>query len=51
MEGDEATLWVTDDTGTTVLMANLTNLASWRRDGTITSEGELKREWLRIEGT
>ena len=27
-------------------MANLTNLAAWRADGTIASDDELKLEWL-----
>ena len=51
LEGQEATLWVTDNTGATVLMAHLTNLANWRLDGTIASEEELRRDWLQIENT
>jgi hypothetical protein len=27
-------------------MANLTNLAAWRADGTISSDEKLKRDWL-----
>jgi len=30
-------------------MANLTNLAVWRLDGTIPSDEELKRDWLRLQ--
>jgi hypothetical protein len=30
-------------------MANLSNLAAWRADGTISSDEELKSEWLRLE--
>ena len=48
---DEATLWVTDSTGATVLMAHLTNLASWCLDGTIRSDEELRRDWLQIGST
>ncbi len=51
MNDDEATLWVTDTTGATVLMVNLTNLANWRLDGTISTDEELRRDWLRIGHT
>jgi hypothetical protein len=34
--------------GATPLCANLTNLAAWRADGTISSDEELKRDWLLI---
>jgi hypothetical protein len=30
------------------VMANLTNLASWRADGTIGSDEELRKAWLRL---
>jgi hypothetical protein len=46
---DEAVLWVRSHSGAIPLVANLTNLASWRLDGTIASDAELKREWLQIE--
>jgi hypothetical protein len=49
MDDDEAVLWVTDHSGEAVLMANLTNLANWRLDGTIAGDEELRREWLHIE--
>jgi hypothetical protein len=48
---DEATLWVTDGTGATVLMAHVTNLANWRLDGTISTDEELQRDWLQMGGT
>ena len=50
IDGDEATLWVTDASGATVLMVHLTNLASWRLDGTIANDQQLQRDWLQIEG-
>jgi len=46
-QGD-AVIWVKDGTGVMVLMANLTNLAEWRQDGTIPSDEILKTEWLQI---
>jgi hypothetical protein len=48
---DEASLWVRDQTGATVLVANLTNLANWRATGIIASDDELRRDWLRIGDT
>ncbi len=51
MNDDEATLWVTDTSGATVLMVHLTNLADWRLDGTISTDEELQRDWLRIDDT
>lgn len=48
INGDEATLWVKDAAGAMVLMTHLTNLAAWRLDGTIASDEELRRDWLRI---
>jgi hypothetical protein len=33
---------------TSPLMANLSNLAAWRANGTISSDVELKRDWLRL---
>jgi uncharacterized protein (DUF2249 family) len=45
---DEAQLWVRDQTGETVLVASLTNLAEWRATGVIASDDELRRDWLRI---
>ena len=47
-DADQATIFVKASDGTSPVMANLTNLASWRADGTIRSDEELKREWLRL---
>ena len=47
-ESDEATIFVKACDGTSPLMANLTNLAAWRADGTIPNDEELKRQWLRL---
>jgi hypothetical protein len=44
----EAVIGVKASDGTSPLIANLSNLASWRADGTISSDDELKREWLRL---
>lgn len=46
---DEAVLWVKDREGTRVLVANLTNLANWHADGTISTEQ--LHDWLRISET
>ena len=51
MHENEATLWVKDTSGATVLFAHLTNLASFRLDGTIATDEELRRDWLRITST
>ncbi len=48
---DDAVIWVKDEKGSMPLLANLTNLASWRTDGTIPTEEELLRVWLRVEIT
>ncbi|MHC4516666.1 MAG: hypothetical protein ACYTKC_05110 [Planctomycetota bacterium] len=49
--GDEAILWVKTRAGSTAIMANLTNLAKWRADGTIVTDEELRRDWLQIKDT
>ena len=41
----EAVILVKVD-GTSPLMANLSSLAAWRADGTISSDDESKRDWL-----
>jgi hypothetical protein len=46
---DEAAIFVKASTGRSVLMANLTNLAAWRADGRITSDEELKSDWLLLK--
>jgi hypothetical protein len=45
---DEATVFVKAVDGTSPLMANLTNLATWRANGTISSDEELRKQWLRL---
>jgi hypothetical protein len=47
-KADEAVLFVKALDGTSPLMANLSNLAAWRADGTISSDDDLKRDWLRL---
>jgi hypothetical protein len=47
---NEAVIFVKSPNGTSPLMANLSNLAAWREDGTISTDDELKREWLRLDG-
>lgn len=48
-DADEAAIFVKASNGTSPLMANLTNLATWRADGTIPSDEVLKRDWLRLQ--
>jgi hypothetical protein len=48
-DADEAAILVKASNGTSSLMANLTNLAAWRADGTIPSDEELKTFWLRLQ--
>ena len=47
----EAVISVTASDGTSPLMANLSNLAAWRADGTISSDDELKKDWLRLSNS
>ena len=47
----EAVISVTASDGTSPLMANLSNLAAWRADGTISNDDELKRDWLRLSNS
>jgi hypothetical protein len=44
----EAAIFVKASDGTSPLMANLTNLAEWRANGMISSDEDLKRDWLRL---
>jgi hypothetical protein len=44
----EAVISVKASDRTSPLMANLSNLAAWRADGTISTDDELKRDWLRL---
>jgi hypothetical protein len=48
-DADEAALLVKASNGRSPLMANLTNLAAWRADGTIPNDDELRRGWLRLK--
>jgi hypothetical protein len=43
---DEAVIFVKASDGSSPVMANLTKLAAFRADGTISSEEDLKRDWL-----
>jgi hypothetical protein len=47
-ERNEAIIFVEDRAGSTPVMANLTLLSEWRANGTIATDEELLREWLRI---
>jgi hypothetical protein len=46
---NEAVMFVRLENGMSVVMANLSNLAAWRADGTIASDNELKTKWLRLK--
>ena len=45
---DHAVIFVKASDGTSPMMANLSNLAAWRANGTISSDDELKTKWLRL---
>jgi hypothetical protein len=47
-DADEAAIFVKASNGASPPMANLSNLAAWRADGTIPSDEELKTDWLRL---
>ena len=47
-DANEAVIFVKVSDGAGPVMANLTNLAAWRADGTIPSDEELKKKWLRL---
>ena len=47
-DADEAVIFVKSSDGSVPVCADLTNLAAWRADGTISSEEELNKKWLRI---
>jgi hypothetical protein len=49
--GDQAVLLVKSRDGSRTFMVNLRNVAAWRVDGTIASDEDLRRDWLRIEDT
>jgi hypothetical protein len=46
-DANEAVIFAETADGASELMANLTNLAAWRADGTIASDDELRTKWLR----
>jgi hypothetical protein len=46
---DEAVIFVRLTNGMSIVMANLSNLAAWRADGTISSDDELRVKWLRLK--
>jgi hypothetical protein len=46
---DEAVIFVRLSNGMSIVMANLSNLAARRADGTISSDDELKTKWLRLD--
>ena len=48
---DKAVIWIKDETGDTILMVNLTNLATWRDNGVIPSEEDLLSDWLNVKLT
>jgi hypothetical protein len=45
---DDAVILVKASDGTSPVMANLSNLAKWRANGTISSDEELRAKWLRL---
>ena len=47
-DSDEAVIFVKSSDGSSRLMANLTNLGAGRLDGTIPSDDELRKVWLRL---
>ena len=47
-DSGEAVIFVSSPNGEEAVVANLTNLAAFRADGTISSDEELRREWLQL---
>ena len=47
-EADEAVMFVKASDSSSRVMAKLSNLAGLRADGTIPSDEELRRDWLRL---
>jgi hypothetical protein len=45
----EAVIFVRLTNGMSIVFANLSNLATWRIDGTISSDEELRTKWLRLK--
>lgn len=50
-DAGEAAIFVKARDGIIPVCVALTNLAAWRADGTISSDAELKRDWLRVGRT
>jgi hypothetical protein len=48
-DNNEAVIMVKASDGSSPLMANLSNLSAWREDGTIPSDDDLRRNWLRLD--
>jgi hypothetical protein len=46
---NEAIMFVRLLNGMSIVLANLTNLAARRADGSIASDDELKKKWLRLD--
>jgi len=46
---DEAVMFVKLSNGTSIVLANLSNLVAWRADGTISSDDELRTKRLRFK--
>jgi hypothetical protein len=46
---DEAVIFVRLANGMSIVMANLSNLAARRADGTIATDEELRKKWLRLD--
>ena len=47
-DNNEAVIFVEASGGKPQIMANLSNLAAWRANGTIASDDELKSKWLQL---
>jgi hypothetical protein len=45
----EAVIFVRLVNGMSIVMANLSYLAAWRADGTISTDEELRTKWLRLD--
>ena len=50
-DAGEAVMSVIASDGASPLMANLSNLAAWRANGTISSDDEMKSDWLRLSNS
>lgn len=46
---EETVIFITASDGKSPLMANLTHLAAWRANGTISSDEDLRRDWLHLD--